>query len=177
LVRTLTALHGGTVSAHSDGPGRGSEFTVRLPASMPPLATAPAPGRDARRVASARVQRVLVVDDNGDAAEMISNLLVDAGHQVLIAGDAAQALSVADAFRPQVAILDIGLPVMDGYTLGRELRARMGGTSPILIALTGYGQERDQRRSAEAGFSFHLVKPVDAEKLNDVVDALAGQGA
>ena len=106
------------------------------------------------------------MDDNRDAAEMISSLLADAGHEVQIASDPSQALSMADAFRPQVAILDIGLPVMDGYTLGRELRARLGDATPILIALTGYGQEQDKRRSAEAGFAFHLVKPVDAERLN-----------
>ena len=88
-----------------------------------------------------------------------------------IAGDPSQALSAADAFRPQVAILDIGLPVMDGYTLGRELRARLGDATPILIALTGYGQEQDQRRSEEAGFSLHLVKPVDAETLMNILAA------
>jgi CheY-like chemotaxis protein len=117
------------------------------------------------------------VDDNRDAAEMISNILSGAGHDVRIAGDASQALSMADTFRPQVAILDIGLPVMDGYTLGRELRDRLGAAAPAMIALTGYGQEQDQRRSHEAGFSFHLVKPVDAARLVDLIGALAAQPA
>jgi CheY-like chemotaxis protein len=116
---------------------------------------------------------VLVVDDNRDAARMIGQLLINAGQLVEIAGDASEALAVADAFAPHVAILDIGLPVMDGYTLGRELRVRMGPATPVLIALTGYGQEQDQRRSDEAGFAFHLVKPVDSHKLIHLVDALA----
>ncbi|HXT99669.1 MAG TPA: response regulator, partial [Polyangia bacterium] len=108
-----------------------------------------------------------------DAAAMLSGLLTAAGHDVRIAGDASQALSMAATFRAQVAVLDIGLPVMDGYALGRELRTRMGNATPILIALTGYGQEQDQRRSAEAGFASHLVKPVDARQLVHIVDALA----
>jgi CheY-like chemotaxis protein len=91
-----------------------------------------------------------------------------------MAGDASQALSVASEFRPQVAILDIGLPVMDGYALGRELKACLSDAPPILIALTGYGQEQDRRRSAEAGFTLHLVKPVDPERLTYAVDALVG---
>ena len=173
LVRTLTELHGGTVAADSEGAGRGSTFTVRLPASAPVAAGADPPAGAARKVGSAFARRVLVVDDNRDAAELLSLLLARAGHQVEIAGDASQALSAVAAFRPQVAILDIGLPVMDGYALGRELRTRMGNATPILIALTGYGQEQDQRRSAEAGFASHLVKPVDARQLVHIVDALA----
>jgi PAS domain S-box-containing protein len=172
LVRNLTELHGGTVRAHSEGVGRGSEFIVRLPASTLPRPLAEAPGRAPRRSGGERAQRVLVVDDNRDAADMISQLLVEAGHDVRTAGDASQALSVADAFHPQVAILDIGLPVMDGYALGRELRARMTAAPPVLVALTGYGQDQDQRRSMEAGFTTHLVKPVDAESLIRLVDTL-----
>src|SRR5262249_53662948 len=114
----------------------------------------------------------LVVDDNRDAAEMISAVLESSGHDVRIAEDASQALSLADAFHPQLAVLDIGLPVMDGYTLGRELRARMGVEAPVLIALSGYGQEEDQRRSEQAGFASHLVKPVDAERLIGLVEKL-----
>jgi PAS domain S-box-containing protein len=175
LVQTLTALHGGRATAHSDGPGRGSEFTVRLPAAPPAADGAVGPaGRVARRAAEARGQRILVVDDNRDGAEMLSILLADAGYEVQLAGDASQALTISYAFRPHVAILDIGLPVMDGYSLGRELRAHMADAPPILIALTGYGQEQDRRRSAEAGFSLHLVKPVDPEKLRHLVDALLG---
>jgi PAS domain S-box-containing protein len=177
LVRTLTALHGGTVEANSDGPGRGSEFTVRLPASTSPVETAPATVQAGRRPIAALGRRVLVVDDNRDGAEMISEMLAEVGYEVQIAGDASQALSAAHAFRPHLAILDIGLPVMDGYALGRELRARAGDGAPIMIALSGYGQERDQRRSREAGFTLHLVKPVDAERLAYLVDELIEGGA
>jgi CheY-like chemotaxis protein len=173
LVRSLTELHGGTVTARSDGPGRGSTFTVRWPAASPSAPVDPPPRVALPRRAGEAAKRVLVVDDNRDAARMICDLLVGAGQQVEMAGDASEALSVADAFAPHVAILDIGLPVMDGYMLGRELRARLGSATPVLIALTGYGQEQDQRRSDEAGFAFHLVKPVDAHRLIRLVDALA----
>jgi len=177
LVRTLTELHGGTVRAHSEGLGRGSEFTIRLPASVPrALSAIPAHGEQLH-VASDHVQRILVVDDNRDGAEMISNLLTDAGHEVQVAYDPSQALSLVDEFCPQVAILDIGLPVMDGYMLGRELHSRLRDAPPILIALTGYGQEQDKRRSEEAGFALHLVKPVDAQTLVRLVDALVGTSA
>ena len=115
---------------------------------------------------------MLVVDDNRDAAEMVSILLTRAGHEVEIAVDAVAGAGGGRRFRPQVAILDIGLPVMDGYALGRELRARLGEAAPILIALTGYGQEQDQLRSDEAGFARHLVKPVDARRLLELVDTL-----
>ena len=172
LVQSLTALHGGTVTVRSEGLGRGSEFTIRLPASAPLLRPAPLAAIATRRIASGCGHRVLVVDDNRDAGMMISKLLAEGGYEVQIAGDAFQALSVAPTFRPHVAIVDIGLPVMDGYTLGCELRARMGGGAPTLVALTGYGQERDQRRSAEAGFALHLVKPVDAERLTQFIDGL-----
>jgi PAS domain S-box-containing protein len=173
LVRMLTELHGGTVSARSDGPGLGSEFTVRLPASTRLVDQARAPVRPG--TPRARVnQRVLVVDDNRDGAEMIATLLEAAGHDVRVANDPSEALLGLDAFPPQVAILDIGLPVMDGYALGGELRARLGRGAPILIALTGYGQEQDRRRSQDAGFAVHLVKPIDAETLVRLVDALVG---
>jgi len=172
LVRTLTELHGGTVAADSGGPGRGSTFTVKLPAAAGRVVETNPPAGGPVWATSDVTRRVLVVDDNRDAAEMLSQLLARAGHQVEIAVDASQALSAADAFRPQIAILDIGLPVMDGYALGRELRARLS-SAPILIALTGYGHERDQRRSEEAGFASHLVKPVDARRLIDIVDELS----
>jgi CheY-like chemotaxis protein len=175
LARTLTALHGGTIQAHSAGAGRGSEFTVRLPVSKHAVEAAGVRAAAVRRRAGGKLRRVLVVDDNRDAAEMISALLESNGHDVRIADDASQALSLADAFRPQLAVLDIGLPVMDGYTLGRELRERMGAAAPVLIALSGYGQEEDQRRSEQAGFASHLVKPVDAERLIGLVEKLVAR--
>jgi len=173
LVRMLTELHGGTVHAHSEGPGRGSTFTIRLPASAQNEPQPSAPRTAAAWPVSEVARRVLVVDDNRDAAVMLSALLAHAGHKVQVAADASHALSLAEGFRPQIAILDIGLPVMDGYALGRELRARMGREPPILIALTGYGQEQDRRRSAEAGFVSHLVKPVDPRRLINIVEQLA----
>jgi CheY-like chemotaxis protein len=104
---------------------------------------------------------------------MLSDILADAGHEVVVANDPSQALSVAGELAPEIAILDIGLPVMDGYRLAHELRARLGQSAPVLIALTGYGQQHDVRRSAEAGFSRHFVKPVDSETLLDCIDDLA----
>jgi len=172
-VRSLTELHGGTVAAHSDGAGRGSRFTVRLPAAAASARGASIPTVAGQPVAAMSAQRVLVVDDNQDAARTLSYVLARAGHKVEVAADASQALSVAGAFYPQIAILDIGLPVMDGYALGRHLRERLGDATPILIALSGYGQEQDRRRSKEAGFASHLVKPVDAETLIKLVDTLA----
>jgi PAS domain S-box-containing protein len=173
LARTLTALHGGTIEAHSAGPGQGSEFTVRLPVSTQVVQRFGEPGDAILRRAAGTSRRILVVDDNRDAAEMICALLESLGHEVQIAEDASQALSVVNAFHPDLAILDIGLPVMDGYALGRELRERMGKATPVLVALSGYGQDEDQRRSEEAGFAAHLVKPVDAERLIGVVEKLA----
>jgi len=173
LARMLTELHGGNVGAHSGGQGQGSTFTVRLPAAAPAVPQAIAPGAAAPWNKSASPRRVLVVDDNRDAVELLSRLLARAGHRVEMARDASQALAVAEAFRPEVAILDIGLPVMDGYALARELRACLGSATPLLIALTGYGQEEDRRRSEEAGFASHVVKPVDARKLVRLLDQLA----
>jgi CheY-like chemotaxis protein len=175
LVRMLTALHGGTVSAHSDGPGRGSEFTVRLPSTAQPAQPARPTANPGPLRSRGNSRRILIVDDNTDAAEMIAEFLAEAGHETRVANDPPEALSVADAFRPQIAILDIGLPVMDGYALGAELRARLGAATPVLIALTGYGQIQDRRRSEEAGFARHLVKPVDGGTLVTLVDSLVGE--
>jgi DNA-binding response OmpR family regulator len=113
------------------------------------------------------------VDDNRDGAEMVFQYLVAAGHEVEVVNDPAEGLAVAGALRPQVAVLDIGLPGMDGYTLGRELRARLGDAAPTLIALSGFGQEEDRRRSENMGFAAHLVKPVDADVLIRVIDELS----
>jgi signal transduction histidine kinase/CheY-like chemotaxis protein len=173
LVRTLTMLHGGTVEARSDGPNRGSELTVRLPLSRASVDVAPAAGpRPEGPVTGGRARRILVVDDNRDGAFMVASLLNKAGHEVRVAHDPEQALAVAGSFVPQLAILDIGLPMMDGYELGRELLARLKEAPPLLIALSGYGQEQDKRRSKQAGFALHLAKPVDADTLGRVVDSL-----
>ncbi|MRG97905.1 ATP-binding protein [Polyangium spumosum] len=163
LVRSLVKLHGGVVNARSEGPGKGSEFEVRLPALSPRRASSPElPPLVSPRLGEAR--RVLVVDDNLDAAQMLAEVLTSHGHEVELAHDGPQALAVAEVFRPEIGILDIGLPVMDGYELALELRAAHGDDL-TLVAVTGYGQEHDKRRAFDAGFSRHYVKPVATDAL------------
>jgi signal transduction histidine kinase len=171
IVRTLVDLHGGRVEAHSDGPGHGSEFTVRLPAA--PGGPAAPPGevrRESETVAppSGR-QRILVVDDNADAAELLAESVQTMGYEAQVAHDGPTALRLAAAFLPDVALLDIGLPVMDGYELAAHLRALPGLAALRLIAVTGYDQETDRRRTTAAGFEHHLVKPVDLTMLGEVL--------
>ncbi|HEY5946094.1 MAG TPA: GAF domain-containing protein [Kofleriaceae bacterium] len=169
LVRSLTELHGGHVDAHSGGPGRGSRFTVQLPLSLGTL-------RDTQRTGPGMApihglkRRVLLVDDNRDAAEMLAELLRAAGHEVVVAFDGPSALGTLPAFTPDVALLDIGLPVMDGYDLARKLRDALPSAVPRLVAITGYGQEHDHLRSRQAGFDAHLVKPVQAAQVLAAVD-------
>lgn len=171
LVRSLVALHGGTVEARSEGVGRGSEFVVCLPLSDPaaerPATAAPdaAPPEEA-----AAVCRILLVDDNVDAAHTTAQLLRAHGHEVAVRHDPLSALEAVQAVRPDVALLDIGLPVMDGYELGARIRA-ICGPDCHLIAVTGYGQDADKARAREAGFDRHLVKPVAPE---EVLAAIAG---
>ena len=170
LVKNLVELHGGSVQAKSDGLGCGSEFIVRLPvaaAADPQIA-----GPESSEVGNigATRRRILVVDDNADAADLLGMLLRAGGHHVRIAHDPLKALDIAAGFDPEIALLDIGLPVMDGYELGMQLRER---TTPgcRLIALTGYGQESDRKRSEAAGFDSHLVKPIDSQQLLQLVDS------
>ena len=178
IVRSLVQLHGGTVVARSEGPGRGSEFEIRIPraaqSGVRPVvdATARTP------VPPAGAPHVLVVDDNRDAAMMLTEMLDFYGYQTRAAYDGPSALASALEFRPQVAILDIGLPVMDGLELARRFADHPELRDTQLIAVTGYGQEADRSRSAEAGFRAHLVKPVDPEKLRALLDGLndAGRG-
>ncbi|HUR40299.1 MAG TPA: ATP-binding protein [Verrucomicrobiae bacterium] len=174
IVRNLVTLHGGTVRATSEGTGKGSEFVVVLPAS-PVNAytgrTAPVVETPDTRMAHT-AERVLVVDDNEDAVEMLSRAMAELGYTVRTALDGPSALRVANEFRPQVALLDIGLPVMDGYELCRRMREAHPETSLRLVALTGYGQASDRARSMEAGFDAHLVKPVDLAKLERLLDGL-----
>ena len=168
LTRQLVDLHGGSVEARSEGPGRGSEFVVRLPctdgARMPREPGSAAPER--RGIES---RRVMVVDDNPDAAESAAALLTLGGHEVRVAFDGIEALETARHFRPEVMIIDIGLPRMDGYELAMRLRALPETRDALLIALTGYGQSEAVRRSMDAGFDRHFVKPLDPEVLLDIV--------
>ena len=168
LVRALVERHGGSVEAASEGPGHGSEFTVRLPLlDMPsgldsglPVPTPETAGKTAR---------VLLVEDNLDAAEALSELLRMWGHEVQVAHDGLSALMTARESHPDVVLLDIGLPGMDGYEVARELRAIPGLARARLIALTGYGQDADRHRSQLAGVDHHLVKPVDLEQLRTLL--------
>ena len=164
LIQRLTEMHGGTVIAHSDGPGRGTEVTVRLPvlaAHMAVEAEAPA----AAPLPSLPSRRILVADDNEDAAESLTLRLQLAGHDVRTARNGAEALAIAGEFKPQIVLLDLGMPKMDGYEAAREIRKRPWGKRAVLIALTGWGQQEDRRRTAEAGFDRHLVKPVGEPEL------------
>jgi PAS domain S-box-containing protein len=167
IVRSLTALHGGSVEAHSGGPGQGSIFTVRLPALDGEILAVQDRGR--QQIDGGPSRRVLVVDDNEDAAMLLAEALRSFGHLVATAHDGPSALRVAPAFGPEVALVDLGLPVMDGFELARRLHALPGLSDLRLVAVTGYGQSSDRLRSREAGFQEHLVKPVD---LDDVAAML-----
>jgi CheY-like chemotaxis protein len=171
LVKTLVQMHGGSVEAGSDGVGRGSTFTVRLPVSgeISALEAQPASALDSSRV---RPRRILVVDDNRDSAESLAMLLSLSGHEVRTANDGLAALDVARAFQPRVVLLDLGMPRLNGYDAARAIRAEPWGSDLVLIALTGWGQEEDKRRTAEAGFNAHLIKPVDHVAFEELLTSL-----
>jgi CheY-like chemotaxis protein len=169
LVRRLVELHGGRVWAESEGPGLGSTFTIRLPLSLTPVrpAAAAAASAPARWPAAA----VLLIEDNADARRTLRTLLEHEGHRVEEAADGASGLVRAEATRPDIVLIDIGLPGIDGYEVARRIRAQRG-TAPILVAISGYGRADDRRRSFEAGFDAHLTKPVSADHLSDVLATL-----
>jgi signal transduction histidine kinase/CheY-like chemotaxis protein len=168
LVKNLVELHGGRVSVHSAGEGQGSQFTVELPQREGPVALAPTQAAHAPQPVVGK--RVLVVDDNRDAADSLTEILKMAGYEVAVAYDPVQAIEKFPSAEPQIAVLDIGLPGMDGYELAARLRELRGGEHCRFIALTGYGQDHDRRRSTEAGFSNHLIKPVDVAFLRRLLD-------
>ncbi len=168
IVKSLVDLHGGGVEAHSEGLGKGSEFMIRLPVGNPGNDEAPAPEVTvlaAEQEAVAARGKILIVDDNKDAAEVLGEALDASGYETLVAFDAPAALEVVDDFRPDVMLIDIGLPVMDGYDLARQLRANPRLAATRLIAVTGYGQESDRQRAFAAGFNEHMVKPIDLDRL------------
>ncbi|MGZ5052015.1 MAG: PAS domain-containing protein [Methylobacter sp.] len=171
LVKTLVAMHGGEVWAESEGRGKGSEFVIRLP-RLPGAEATPASARTDAQPASASL-RILIVDDNRDAAESLSLLLESEGHSVLLAYDGFEALTVALERRPQVVLLDIGLPGLDGYAVAQALRRYPELRATRLIALSGYGQLEDRKRAQEAGFNDYLIKPVNFDELHAALAAAA----
>ena len=174
LVRSLVELHGGTVEVHSDGLNRGCQFTVRLPALESAEAAEPSPPVADAVPASGRKLRVLVVDDNRDAAETLAHLVGLLGHEVHLAYDGEEAVAAATAGQPDVILMDLGMPKLNGYDAARQIRAASWGQELLLIATTGWGQEDDRRRTKEVGFDHHLVKPVEMRVLHDL---LAGCGS
>ena len=163
LVKGLSELHGGSVEARSDGLGFGSKFIVRLPLTTQHPVTSPA--ASGRGLAESACRRILIADDNRDAAESLQTLLELAGHEVRVAHLGRSALSLAQVFRPDTALLDIGMPDLSGYEVAQALRLETWGAEIQLIALTGWGQEDHRRRALEAGFDYHMVKPVDPDQL------------
>jgi signal transduction histidine kinase/ActR/RegA family two-component response regulator len=171
LVKRLIEMHGGQVSAHSDGPGLGSRFTVRLPA-LPEWVTIEAPRPAPASSPEARVpRRVLIVDDNADNAELLKILLEEEGHETFMAHDGVEGLAAAERLRPDVVLMDLGLPRIDGFDACRRIREQPWGKQMLVIAITGWGQDIDRRRSQEAGFDHHLVKPVDAQAISALMNA------
>ena len=165
LAKRFTELHGGTIDVHSPGAGQGTEFTVRLPILIePPLSEASSQPMAIGPAVTVR-RRILVVDDNQDSAEMLTTLLTIQGHEVRMVHDGVAAVELAATFRPEMIVLDIGLPKLNGYEAAQQIRKLPFGEQFRLVALTGWGQDLDRRRSAEAGFDVHLVKPVDPEVL------------
>jgi CheY-like chemotaxis protein len=169
LVRRLVEMHDGTIEAHSSGPGEGSEFVVRLPVFVPPP-TEPPPDSDGPKATALSGLRILVVDDNRDSADSLGMLLRIKGNDVRTAYDGLEAVEAAAAFLPEMILLDIGLPKLNGYEVARRIRQQPRGREMMIVALTGWGQDDDRRLSLEAGFDFHVVKPVDLAALEILLD-------
>jgi PAS domain S-box-containing protein len=173
LVRSLVEMHGGSVEAHSAGLGQGSEFVVHLPARAAIPSERPGAPLEPHPTAPARGVRVLVVEDNVDAAESLAALLRLWNHDVQVVHDGYAAIDAAREQRPEVVLLDIGLPGLDGYQVARRLREDLGLDHALLVAMTGYGQPEDRRRSREAGIQYHFVKPVEPDVLRNLLSAQA----
>lgn len=168
LVRRLVDMHNGSVEARSNGPDEGSEFVVRLPVLIQPPPEPP-PRSDGPRATALSECRILVVDDNKDSADSLGMLLRLKGNDIRTAHDGLEAVEVAETFHPELVLLDIGLPKLNGYEVARRIRQQPWGRDMILVALTGWGQEEDRRRSQEAGFNFHIVKPADVLALESLL--------
>jgi PAS domain S-box-containing protein len=174
IVKSLVELHHGTIEAHSDGVGHGSEFVIRLPAAAVAPAVEPVAGiaGQERRAAVPTGRRILVVDDNADAARLLADALELVGYETRVAFDGPEALEAVAEFHPDAALLDLGLPLMDGYELAGQIAATAAGPRPLLIAVTGYGQVSDREKSLAAGFDAHVVKPVDMPRLMSLLEQL-----
>ena len=177
LARTLAEMHGGRVEVRSGGPGQGSEFTVRLPLAADPSGLEGRPGEGGQQPAGSGQQRVLVVDDHRDAADSLGMLLRFLGADVLVVYDGPAALAALRTYRPSVVFLDIGMPGMDGHEVARQVRQTPEFRGVRLIALTGWGQEDDRRRSRAAGFDHHLVKPANAEAVQTLLASVPAESA
>jgi CheY-like chemotaxis protein len=169
LVRALVELHGGEIVAASAGIDQGSEFTVRLPVMSDAAAAASAVTTEKNEGAAPVRRNILIADDNQDALESLALMLRMEGHEVHCASDGEEALLLAGQRKPEIVVLDVGMPKLDGCEVARRIRAESWGRGAVLVALTGWGQEVDRRRSREAGFDMHLVKPVDPATLCDML--------
>jgi CheY-like chemotaxis protein len=163
-------MHDGRIEAHSDGLGKGSEFTVYLPIASRPAVSVGGSSLEVVEVAPNLRRRVLVADDNVDSAVVLATALRHAGHDVITAHDGPSAVAAAANFKPNVAILDIGMPHLSGYDVAKQLR-RERSSHIMLIAVTGWGQDDDKRRATEAGFDHHLTKPVDLRAVSELLSA------
>lgn len=172
LVKGLVEMHGGTIAARSEGEGKGSEFVVRLPVASATPARSDRSDTTGEEVVPPGPRRILVVDDNADAADSLGQLLELLGNEVRTAYDGEAGVAAAGVFRPAVVLCDIGMPKLNGYDAARRIRAEPWGTNMVLVALTGWGQDDDRKRTADAGFDHHLVKPVDAAALMKLLAAL-----
>src|SRR5208283_2711659 len=177
LVKKLVEMHGGNAKAHSDGIGKGSEFTIHLPISAEP----PEQDRPKSEPKSELPYRVLIVEDNAGAAKLLAAVLKKTGkHEVQVAYDGETGLQIAETFRPDLVLLDIGLPGIDGYEVAKRLRQLPEGDRPLVAAVTWYGQEEDRRRSREAGFDEHLLKPIGLDAVRGLLShpkLIQNQGA
>jgi len=171
LVKQLVAMHGGSVEARSDGPGKGSEFVVRLPIAVEPSVQQPAHQSVASPLTGSAL-RILIVDDNRDGADSLSHMLQLMGNDTRTAYDGVEAVDAAGNFRPDVVLLDIGLPRLNGYDACRRIRGQSWADNVVIFAMTGWGQEEDRRRSHDAGFDHHMVKPVEPKTLMSMLAAL-----
>ena len=175
VVKRLVELHNGSIEATSVGRGQGSKFTVHLPVVEAALPKAELPNHQHEKNDYSANCRILVVDDNRDSADSLATVLQLMGHSIQRAYDGLEAVQAAAAFRPDVVLMDIGLPKMNGYEAAREIRKQTWGRAMSVIALTGWGTEEDKRRASEAGFDYHLTKPVEAGALEELLALIASR--